>query len=155
VIENRKVGINMNSTDVARNKELALLANKEIWTLGNFDDLEEMFADDFVQHFLPLGTRTEGLDAFQKSLIAHREAFPDWREVINLVVAEGDYVVLHYTSTGTNTGRFLGSSPTGKKVHINEVTIFRIADGKIAEQWLLPDALSLNQQLGLIPSGNQ
>ena len=142
----------MSSTIVNRNKELALLANKEIWNRGNLDNLDEMFADDFVEHFLPFGTQTFGLGNFRKNVMAHRAAFPDWAETVNMVIAEGDYVVLLYTSTGTNTGNFSGNQPTGKSIKINEVTIFRFADGKIVGQWLLPDVLSLNQQLGLIPS---
>ena len=140
----------MSNANVIRNKELALLANEEIWSRGNFAELKKLFADDFVQHFLPSVTTTVGLDAFRQSLIDHREAFPDWTEVVNLVIAEGDYVVLQYTSTGTNLGSFSGNPPTGKKIHIHEITIFRIAGGKIAEQWLLPDTLSLNQQLGFV-----
>jgi hypothetical protein len=31
------------------------------------------------------------------------------------------------------------------------VDIFRLADGKIAEQWVLMDALGMMQQLGAIP----
>jgi len=138
----------LNFTDVQRNKDLAVMANKQVWNLGNFETLEEIFSDDFVQHFLPFGTQIEGIEEFRKQLISHREAFPDWAEVINLVVAEGDYVFLQFTSTGTNTGSFLGKPPTEKKININEVTIFRIANGKITEQWLLPDIFSLNQQLG-------
>ena len=141
----------MSRSDLVRNKELALLANDEIWNRGRFERIEELFSEDFVEHFLPSGTRTEGLAALKKSLVAHRAAFPDWKEVVNLVVAEGDYVVLHYVSTGTNLGSFLGNPPTNKEVRINEMTIFRIVDDKIAEQWLLPDILSLNQQLGIIP----
>jgi steroid delta-isomerase-like uncharacterized protein len=144
----------IDSVELQRNKDLALLANEQVWTVGNFESLREMFSDDFVQHFLPFGTRTEGLEEFRKRLVEHRQAFPDWTEVVNLVVAEGDYIFLQFTSTGTNTGSFLGKPPTDKKININEVTIFRIADGKIAEQWLLPDILSLNQQLGIIPSGD-
>jgi len=150
MFEAGKVSINVSSPNVDRNKELALQANEEIWNRGNFDNLEAMFARDFVSHFLPSGTRWEGLKAFKKSLVEHREAFPDWKEVVNLVVAEGDYVVLQYVSSGTNLGSFLGNPPTGKKIRISEMTIFRIVDGKITEQWLLPDILSLNQQLGFI-----
>jgi predicted ester cyclase len=149
----QKVVVGMNPDDIQRNKKLALLANEQVWTLGNFNTLEEMFTGDFVQHFLPLGTSTKGLDDFRERTIAHREAFPDWTEVVNLIVAEGDYVFIQFTSTGINTGSFLGNPPTGKKIQINEMTIFRIVDDKIAEQWLLPDVLSLNQQLGFISSG--
>lgn len=144
----------MSRADLVRNRELALLANEEIWNRGNFDKIDELFSEGFVEHFLPSGTHTEGLHALKKSLLAHRAAFPDWKEVVNLVVAEGDYVVLHYVSTGTNLGSFLGSPPTNKDICINEMTIFRIDDDKIAEQWLLPDILSLNQQLGITPSAD-
>ena len=128
------------------------MANEKIWNRGDFDNLEEMFADDVVEHFLPLGTQTSGLENFRKNAMAHRAAFPDWAETVDMVVAEGDYVVLLYTSTGTNTGSFMDNPPTGKKIRINETSIFRIVDGKIVEQWLLPDIYSLNQQLGLITS---
>ncbi len=140
----------MGSADVNRNKELALSANEEIWNRGNFDILEEMFSEDFVEHFLPFGTRTEGLEALRVNLMAHREAFPDWKEVVDLIVSEGDYVVLQFTSTGTNMGSFMGRPATGKKIHISEVTILKIIDHKIVEQWLLPDIMSLYQQLGFI-----
>jgi steroid delta-isomerase-like uncharacterized protein len=132
------------------NKELALKVNEEVWNRGNFECLEEMFATDFVQHFLPFGTKIIGLEEFRKSASAHRAAFPDWAEAINVVIAEGDYVALQFTSTGTNTGSFMGNPATGKKIRINEISIFRIVEGKIVEQWLLPDILSLNQQLGFI-----
>ncbi len=68
----------------------------------------------------------------------------------SLEIAEGDFVAIHFISTGTNEGSFLGNPPTGKQIHVNEMTIYRIAEGKIVEQWLLPDLLSSNQQLGLI-----
>jgi steroid delta-isomerase-like uncharacterized protein len=132
------------------NKELALKVNEEVWNRGNFECLEEMFATDFVQHFLPFGTHTTGLEEFRRRSMKHREAFPDWTEKINMIIAEGDYVALEYTSTGTNTGSFMGNPATGKKISINEISIFRIVEGKIVEQWLLPDILSLNQQLGFI-----
>ncbi len=142
----------MSSPSANRNKELALLANEAVWNRGNFDDLEEMFAEDFVQHFLPFGTQTSGLEDFRKDAMAHRAAFPDWAEAVNLVIAEGDFVVLLYTSTGTNTGNFLGNPPTGKKIRINETSVFRIVEGKIVEQWLMPDIHTLNRQLGLTAS---
>ena len=46
--------------------------------------------------------------------------------------------------------RFTLHPPTGKQIHINEMSIYRIVDGKIVEQWLIPDMLSLNQQLRFI-----
>ena len=147
-------GSEKGAIDILTNKEIALKANDEVWNQGRFENLEEIFAVDFIQHLLPFGIHTTGLEEFHRSSVAHREAFPDWKEVVNLVVGEGHFVALQYASTGTNTGRFLGNPPTGKKIHISEMTIFRVVEAKIAEHWLLPDILSLNQQLGLIRSGN-
>ena len=79
----------------------------------------------------------------------HREAFPDWTEEIKHIVAEEDFVVIHFKSRGTNEGSLQGNPPTGKQIQINEVSIFRIADGKIAEQWLLPDLYSMQKQLAI------
>ena len=77
-----------------------------------------------------------------------RTAFPDWTETIEDIIAEGDKVVTRFTSRGTHKGKFMGVPPTGKKVKITEVAVFRIADGKITEQWGFPDLQGLRQQLG-------
>jgi steroid delta-isomerase-like uncharacterized protein len=134
-----------------RNKELVRRMTEEIWSKGNLELMDELFSTDFVRHFLPDGSETKGLDRLRDHVRTHREAFPDWTEGINQIVAEGDFVAIHFTSAGTNKGSFLGNQPTGKQIQINEMSIFRIVDGEIVEQWLLPDLLSLNQQLGLIP----
>ena len=134
-----------------RNKNLIRRMNEEIWNQGNLDHMDEMYSNDVVLYFLPDGSETRGLDAVRESFREHREAFPDWAEEIKLIIAEGEYVAIHFASSGTNQGTFFGNSPTGRRISINEVSIFRIVDGKIAEQWLLPDLFSLNKQLGLIP----
>ncbi len=133
-----------------RNKDLVLRMNQEVWNNGNLDNLEGLFSEDFVAHFLPDGTDTRGLDELREHVRSHRQAFPDWSEQIDHIIAEGEYVAIRYISTGTNTGAYLGKPATGKEVRISEMCIFRIEDDKIAEQWLLPDLLSLKQQLGLI-----
>ncbi len=133
-----------------RNKELVYRMTEEVWSKGNLEKLDELFSPDFVQYFLPFGSETKGLDQFRVNVGSHRKAFPDWAEQIKLIVAEGDLVAIHFTSTGTNDGSFLGNPPTGKQIYINEMSIYRIVDGRIAEQWLIPDLLSLSQQLGLV-----
>ncbi len=63
------------------------------------------------------------------------------------MVTEGDKVVTRYKSTGTHLGLFNGLDSTGIKVTIFEASIYRIANGKLVEQWRFPDALSLDSQL--------
>ncbi len=133
-----------------RNKDLVRRDNEEVWNKGNLEIMDELYSADFVLHFLPDGSESRGLDKQRDHILNHRKAFPDWAEEIKQILAEGDLVMTHFVSTGTNEGSFMGNPPTGKQTRANEMTIFRIADGKIAEQWLLPDIFSMNQQLGLL-----
>jgi len=52
---------------------------------------------------------------------------------------------------GTHQGDWMGISPTGKRLQIRMITIHRIANGKIAEDWVLVESLGLFQQLGAVP----
>jgi len=92
-----------------RNKELVQRMTEEVWSKGNLEILDELFSPNFVQYFLPMGSETKGLDEFRDSVRSHRKAFPDWAEQIKRIVAEGDLVAIHFTSTGTNNGSFLGN----------------------------------------------
>ena len=129
------------------NKQLVRKMNAEVWNKANLDIVDTLYSPDFVMHFLPDGSDMRGTDSLRAHVREHREAFPDWKEEITRIVAERDIVVIQYVSTGTNEGSWLGNPPTGRKIQINEVSIFRIEDGRIAEQWLLPDLFSMQQQL--------
>jgi predicted ester cyclase len=78
-------------------------------------------------------------------------AFPDWTFELKAVVAEGDLVVAHLPYSGTFTGPILGQAPTGRFARVDEMVIFRIADGKIAEAWEVYDECGMWRQLGVDP----
>lgn len=81
----------------------------------------------------------------------HAGALSDVHFVVEDLIAEGDPVVARLTQSGTHHGIFLGIPPTGKRVRISGVEIFRNADGKIVEHWNNYDDLGLSQQLGALP----
>ena len=56
-----------------------------------------------------------------------------------------------WTARGTNTGTGNGIPATGKSVETSGCAIFRFEDGKVAEEWVSADSLSLMRQLGLLP----
>ncbi|WP_370476982.1 ester cyclase [Tamlana flava] len=118
----------------------------EVWSNGQVNELDKILALDFVCHFID-GIEWIGIEGANSSITSHRKSFPDWNEEIVDMISEGDKVVTRFKSTGTQLGAFNGLDPTGKKVTIYETAIYRIANGKIAEQWGFPDALSLNNQL--------
>lgn len=146
--------VSTQETTLERNKDLIRRLHEEVWSKGNVNKLDEFYSEEIVWHLLPLGVELKGLDQLEDRIQNHRQAFPDWTEKIQQIVAEGDLVATHFASTGTNKGSFLGNPPTGKQIQINEMAIHRIVDGKIVEQWVIPDVFSLNQQLGLVSQSN-
>ncbi len=78
-------------------------------------------------------------------------AFPDWREEIVELVAEGNTVAGRFTCSGTHRGEFLGEAPTGKRMEVQEVFFLRVEDGKFVYFWALEDSLGRMRQLGLLP----
>ncbi len=71
------------------------------------------------------------------------------------MVAEGDRVAVRYTARATHQGPFQGIAPTNKPVTIMGMSILRVADGKIAEEWAMPDFSSLMQQLSTVSMPGQ
>ena len=67
------------------------------------------------------------------------------------MIAEGDQVAKRFTFRGTQTGEFQGIPPTGKSIAMTGITIYRCADGKVAECWWSYDTMGAMQQLGVIP----
>ena len=128
-----------------KNIQMIQIVFSEVWSKGNVDLIDELYAVDFVGHF-PAGT-FQGREEMRSRVIAHRTSFPDWTEEIEDTIAEDERVVVRFTSRGTNLGEFLGNPPTGNRIRISEVAIFRLKDGKIVEQWVYPDMLSMQRQL--------
>ena len=129
------------------NKAIVLRSEAELWSKGNLAVADELYSPDFVCHFV-VGPEWRGLEGIKGEVRSHRTSFPDWHERVDDIIAEGDRVVIRFTSTGTQLGEFQGIAPTGRKVSIQEVAIFRMVDGKIVEQWGMPDIHGLMQQLG-------
>ena len=79
--------------------------------------------------------------------------FPDVHFNIDEMVSEGDRVATRVTGHGTNTGASWACPPSGKEATWGSKGIFRVADGKIAEHWGMPDLLALLGQIGASPGG--
>jgi steroid delta-isomerase-like uncharacterized protein len=134
-----------NNATRARNIRVVELQHEELWSKGNVDRIQTDYSVDFIGHY-PAGI-VRGATGLRARVEAHRAAFPDWTETVDDVIADGDRVVTRITSRGTNLGEFLGKPPTGRRVEISEVCIFRLQGEKIVEMWVYPDFRSLQRQL--------
>ncbi len=131
-----------------QNKAIASCAFDEILSHGRFELAGEFYAKDFVNHGVH---RNATLEEDQAALRGWHEAFPDIAISAEKLIAEGDLVTVYWIARGTNTGAGNGLPATGKKVELAGITIWRILDGKIKEEWSAFDQLSMMQQLGLLP----
>jgi predicted ester cyclase len=75
-------------------------------------------------------------------------AFPDFRLNPEHIVAEGEFVTLLATFTGTHSGRFMGMEPTHKGVTGRAAFGFRVCGETITATWTEIEPWSLLQQLG-------
>jgi steroid delta-isomerase-like uncharacterized protein len=137
------------STLQEQNKATAKRAFEEILSHGRFELVEQLYAKDFVNHGIHSNA---GLEEDQTALKGWHAAFPDVVVVPEKLIAEDDLVTIYWIARGTNTGAGNGLPATGKKVELAGITIWRIIDGKIKEEWSAFDQLSMMRQLGLLPN---
>ena len=127
---------------VEENKALIRRSYEEGVNQGNFDLVDGLFAQDYVNHNSSLPEPIRGREAFKQYLQAGAAIFPDLHTTIEDLIGEDDRVVVRHTWRGTHKA-------TGKQVIFTGVDIYRIADGKIAEEWVESDTLGMIRQLGI------
>jgi len=107
--------------------------------------VQELYAPGFVLHDWT-GDDASGLDGAIKSVYDNHADFPDWTERPEAIIAEGDFVVDRFLSTGTQA-RDLQPIPhhspgvpnRGRFLRMPEIAMFRFVDGKLAELWDFAD----------------
>lgn len=122
---------------------------EDIATRKNLDLIDEVFAEDWVEHG-PLG-EGRGRQSNREMLQSLLDAFPDFEAIVEEIIAEGNTTAMRVTLRGTHEGEFMGIEPTGNAFDIQNMVFTRIEDGTIAERWVIPDTLGLLQQLGVVP----
>ena len=85
---------------------------------------------------------------------ALRTAFPDLHAVATTLVAsnDGTQTFAIIKTTGTNTGKYLGIPPTGRKIAIDIEESALWKDGYMVEHWGVADNIGLLTQMGFFPA---
>jgi steroid delta-isomerase-like uncharacterized protein len=136
---------------VEENKAIIRRYYEELWNEGNLALADELIAPD-VAFRGSLSTRQRGIGAFKDYVAMVRNAFPDYRNVVEDLIGEGDKVVARLTHRGTHRGEVLfGSAPSGMQVSFPGLAVFRLKDGKIVDGWVVGDLLILMRQLAMGP----
>jgi len=141
-------GCDLSNGPEEHNKLVAAGAFEEILSRGNLELASVYYHPDFSNHGL---NRDLNLAQDMEAARNWRLAFPDATVEIQKIVAEKDHVAVLWLARGTNTGSGAGLPATGKPVELRGITIWRIVDGRILEEWSTFDQLSILRQLGLLP----
>jgi predicted SnoaL-like aldol condensation-catalyzing enzyme len=130
----------MSQTTQEKNKELVLEAFDTLFNKRDYAAAEKFWSSDYIQHSAHIEPGREGLF----NLI--RNAPDNLRYEHQLIVAEGDYVIVH--------GRFSG---TGRPVAWVAADIVSIENGRLAEHWdvLQDEATKAESKSGLPMFGNR
>lgn len=136
----------------AENEALVRRYVEEVYDQRRLEVIEEIFAPDFILHDPDLPGGARGPEGIKRVVETFVGGFPDLQVTLDDELSSGDKVVTRWTSRGTHQGELMGIAPTGNRVEVTAVGIWRVADGKIAEAWLVFDALGMMQQLGVASS---
>lgn len=122
----------------------------EIWNNGRLELIDELIAEDLVDHVELPGLRGNGRARYRASIEMARAAFPDYRNPLDFVLADGEFAVSYGRSTGTHRGEYMGIPPTGRSFDVPTFGILRFESGQAVERWGFSDNLAMMQQLGLM-----
>jgi predicted ester cyclase len=122
---------------IEHNKATVRRLIEEVLNGGRLEVIDELYAPELAV-------------AARRWIRPFRVSFPDVRMEVVELLGEGDKVVGRFTCSATHLGAWLGHAPTGRRFErVDEVSIFRLRDGRIIQVWSLEDTLGRLQQLGL------
>lgn len=133
---------------------------EEVWNKGNLAAVDELLSPNYTLRVLYHNPGrpdvfTPGTEGIKRSVPMYRKAFPDLHITLEAIIQEGDRLAVQWSAQATHTGAFRGIAPTDKAVSYAGINIYRVVDGKIAEELYSGDRLGLWQQLGKVEPSEQ
>jgi steroid delta-isomerase-like uncharacterized protein/uncharacterized protein (TIGR02246 family) len=122
----------------------------DVYSKGDLQALDRLLADEVRLIDSSQPAPAEGKAGYRANVEMVRGLMPDLRCRIVDLVAQADRVAVHWVVSGTHTGRGMGIEPTGRAVRdVAGASVFRLINGKIAEERVTWDTGNLFEQLGV------
>jgi steroid delta-isomerase-like uncharacterized protein len=114
------------------------------WNARDGRKVAEAFTEDGVRiEYAKPGARLEGREAIAGQAAAYMTAVPDCVLDVRGMEVDDDRAVLEWTYRGNHTGDIPGLAATGRRVDLPGVSVYRLQDGRIAEERVYWDAATL------------
>ena len=133
-----------------KNKAVVRRIYEELWDERKLEVAHELIAEGGVNYDTGLTANPLGPEEMKGTVRMVTAAFPDNRHEVEEIFAEGDRVMARVTLTGTHEGPFMGIPPTGRRISVNEIHVYRLREGKAIEHRVGRDDLGALRQLGVI-----
>jgi steroid delta-isomerase-like uncharacterized protein len=130
------------------NKELVRTYFERAFVQNDLDAAAELISDDYCLHDPTRPDFRGGVDAFKEAQGVYLRAIRNHSLTIDDQIAEGDRVVTRWTASGCQTKDLPGIPDKGACFKIGGITISRVSNGKIVEEWQDWDDKGLARQLG-------
>ena len=118
----------------------------DAWASLDFATMDELFDAAYTVNGAPVGA--EGV---KQAVLALHAALAPVTVTLDDLIAEGDRVVVRWTLRGQHNGLFLGLAPTGKRVHLAGINIYRIAQGRIVSNYEQVNIQNVLHKLDVVP----
>ncbi|UCF17494.1 MAG: ester cyclase, partial [Phycisphaerales bacterium] len=138
--------------DPVTNTATVLYFAQKFWNEHDVAALDYTHSLDIIAHDPAVPGHPLPYHVYKQVGLVYLAAFPDFRVTIENIIAEADMVGVRWTMNGTHLGELMGIPPTGRPVTFAGITIHRLADGKIVENWWSYDALGMMQQITAPPA---
>ena len=127
----------------------------DAYNRGDVPALQNLYSSDIVCHVGGMAEPVSGLAANLEADAYMRQAFSDVYWEITDSFGEGDRVAVRRSWRMTHTGPFAGQPASGRTVSGTAIDIYRVQEGRVAEQWTESDNLSFMRQLGALPAAER
>lgn len=121
---------------------------EDVFSVGRMNTaaIDQYLAGNFVGHDLPPGLN--GREGYKKFVGMFAASFSDTTPIeAHQIISNEDKIVVRWSSTGRQSGEFMGCPATGRRITVKGIDIFRLAEGKIVDLWQEIDQLGILQQI--------
>jgi len=138
----------------AENKSVVRRYFEQVIDGGRIELLDELAAADCIIHRPEAAGPIRGVAAFKQAVGKILAVYSEFHTTIHDMIAGDDKVVCRLTHKGVHatnwTSRIGTHAVAGKPVSWPAIAIFRVQEGRIAEEWVCRDELGMLIQLGAL-----
>lgn len=123
---------------------------EEVWEQGNIDVADEILAPDIVNRDLMPGAQ-DGLEGFKHHVEDLRGGSSDLHLEVEFLFGAGEWVTARWRWQGVHDGPIFGIPPSGRRLDVPQLAVWRFENGKAKEFWQRSDETGMVIQMGIIP----